>query len=548
MKKNKFRLIWIIVANLILGMVISQAVTASSPDEISSSIRYAEPDGLTMGNCLTWEQACDLQYALGIAGTGDQVWVTKGIYYPGSVATDSFRLKYGVSLYGGFPSGGGDWNQRNWTAYPTILSGDVDKNDLTEEGVVTDPGHIIGRNAYHVVTNDTTTLLDGFIITGGNANAENFFDNRGGGLRNGGTITLAAVIFSGNKANTGGGMANFGTNVTLTNVTFANNSVEGTDSSGGGLANNGSAVLKDVIFSDNQADWGGGMFNSDGIATLIDVTFSGNRGQNGGGLFTYYREITLTRVTFSGNIASLGGGMVSNAPGIATLTDVAFTDNMAYSVGGGIYNGTQPLILNNVSLTNNTATSNGGGLANWGQATLTNVTFSGNQAGEYGGGITNGSYATLMLTNVTIFGNSAPQYGGGLCNVNDVFGEGDLIIVNSILWGNSLDQISGGLSSVDITYSDIQGGWSGEGNINLNPLLSPLANNGGYTLTHALEEGSPAIDKGKLINCPPTDQRDYLRPMDGDGNGIAVCDMGAFEYGAHPFIANTWLYLPIVRR
>lgn len=82
--------------------------------------------------------------------------------------------------------------------------------------------------------------------------------------------------------------------------------------------------------------------------------------------------------------------------------------------------------------------------------------------------------------------------------------------------------------------------------INTNPLLAPLADNGGPTLTHALLTGSPAIDSGPnaAAVCPATDQRGAPRPMDGDGDGQAVCDIGAFEYGA----LFPWLYLPLVLR
>ena len=68
----------------------------------------------------------------------------------------------------------------------------------------------------------------------------------------------------------------------------------------------------------------------------------------------------------------------------------------------------------------------------------------------------------------------------------------------------------------------------------IDPLLGPLQDNGGPTWTHALLDGSPAIDTGTPTDCPAIDQRGYLRPVDGDGDDIAVCDIGAYEYLAGP--------------
>ncbi len=102
--------------------------------------------------------------------------------------------------------------------------------------------------------------------------------------------------------------------------------------------------------------------------------------------------------------------------------------------------------------------------------------------------------------------------------------DSNVTVTISIFWGFDNDQING---PATVSYGVIKGGFAGEGNISDDPLLGPLADNGGFTLTYALGEGSPAIDAGSPDFCPATDQRGLPRPADGDGDGEARCDMGA---------------------
>ena len=220
-----------------------------------------------------------------------------------------------------------------------------------------------------------------------------------------------------------------------------------------------------------------------------------------------------------------------------TLTNVTFSGNTSGSTGGGLLISGSNATLNNITFFNNTASSGGGGLyISYCSPTLNNVTFSANAAGS-GGGIYNG-YGNPTLTNITMVNNTASSSGGG------IYSYSGFTVINSILWGNTPNQVVGGTPS--ITYSDIQGGgFSGEGNINADPLLGPLQDNGGFTQTHALLSGSPAIDAGNPDNCPSHDQRGYLRPIDGNGDGIAHCDMGAYEYGE---FLLPHIFLPLIQR
>jgi hypothetical protein len=195
--------------------------------------------------------------------------------------------------------------------------------------------------------------------------------------------------------------------------------------------------------------------------------------------------------------------------------------------GGGIYNG------GTLVISRSTINNNGGGLGAGvyndvgATLTITNSTFSGNDAhGSYGGAINNQEGKTLTMNNSTISGNNAAKGAG-------VYGAARL--QNSIVANNTggncfyLPTSNGYNLSSDATCA-----FGGPGDMNnTDPMLGPLQNNGGPTQTMALQEGSPAIDAGKLAGCTDghghplkTDQRGFPRPDKEDTGG---CDMGAYE-------------------
>ena len=410
---------FVIVLLLVSCVVLAKPASARSTDQTDSVIRYVKAGG--NGDCSSWAQACELQTAIYIAVPGDQIWVAAGTYKPttSSNRSASFQMKSGVAIYGGFPAEGGDDTSRDWQLNKTYLSGDI---------VV--PGNI-NDNCYHVVTAinvDVTGSLDGFYVVNGNANSETWPDNTGGGIYlSNAAPTLTNVTFSDNTATYyGGGIyIDYNSSATLTNVTFSAN----TATEGGGMFNYGNATLTNVTFSENTAmNYGGGMYNG-GSATLTDITFHTNTARDGGGIYNdYYRSATLTNVTFSANTASLYGGGMYTYDSSATLTDVTFAANAAES-GGGMYNSGD-------------------------NATLINVTFSENTA-EQGGGMYIVYNSSVTLINVTMVNNLAIS-GSGIFSVDS-----NVTLTNAILWGNSPDQIVG--EAYVVTYSDIQGGYPGEG-------------------------------------------------------------------------------------
>ena len=195
---------------LLLGFMVAGVPVAQA------TVRYATPGGV--GTCASWVDACTLQAALSVAASGDEIWVQQGTHKPttGTDRTATFQLKAAVALYGGFAGGETTRAERDWEANVTTLSGDI--------GVANDTAD----NSYQVVTGATGATLDGFTISGGNANGD-FPVNEGGGMfnDNGSSPTLTNVTFCGNSAAPpAAGCTTKRSSPTLTNVTFSGNSAD----------------------------------------------------------------------------------------------------------------------------------------------------------------------------------------------------------------------------------------------------------------------------------------------------------------------------------
>jgi CSLREA domain-containing protein len=228
------------------------------------------------------------------------------------------------------------------------------------------------------------------------------------------------------------------------------------------------------------------------------------------------------------------------APATVTISGVIIENGDAHNgtgqpdVGGGIRNaGT--LTLTSVAITSNMALD-GGGLANVdsGSATLTNVTISGNLASRDGGGIANSSKnGSLSLLNVTVSTNSSGSQGHGIQNLGSGNLENTIVANGDVVNGDPANCSGKGFTSlghnIDDSPSSICLLSPATGDLSVDPKLGPLRDNGGFTLTQALLPGSPAIDAGDDMGCPATDQRGQSRPQDGNGDGTAICDVGAYE-------------------
>ena len=482
---------------LFLGFMYVASATTLYVDQ---NVAGGSNDGSSWANAFT-----DLQFALTEAESNlavDQIWVAAGTYKPidaygigdGSTRYNHYRLINGVAIYGGFAGTETMLSQRNIQSNPTILSGDIGT-----EGVSTD-------NCYHVFYHpsgtdlDVTAVLNGFTITGGNADDAIWPHDSGGGMFN----------YSGSSP-------------TVSNCTFSNNAA---------------------------SNWGGGIINDELCdPTITDCTFSGNTAPYGGGMHNYNSLPEVTNCTFSTNAATTSGGGMYNDLSSLVLTNCEFTGNDS-EYGGGIYSFSSDLSATNCIFKSNTADFGGGIYFEESTSpTVTSCLFSGNATsiGGYGGGIANEYGSDASIINCTFSGNAA-GYGGGVENYDSA-----PVITNTILYGNTSDfngnEIFNDTSTPTISYCDISGsggssswdtglGTDGGGNIDSDPLFVDAdgADNTPGTADDdlQLQSTSPCIDAANGDVAPTTDilgNDRYDHPMDDIGTGAPTyVDMGAYEY------------------
>ncbi len=299
--------------------------------------------------------------------------------------------------------------------------------------------------------------------------------------------------------------------VSLTNMTIRNGLTREPDRPGAGIYNAGELSLNNSVVSNNDSWWTcGGIYNGNTL------------------------RLDRSRVTENSSLEE-GGGICNRGSAVITSSTISGNSAARHWSGGIDNHGSLEVVASTIS--NNVSTGGGGGLTNWSNATVTSSTISGNSTEKgAGGGIANAG--PLAVISSTVANNVALGNGGGIFSYSGI-----ITMRNALLAGNRVDGGQGPDCFGPITaegYNLVQNpascGVQGDPArlLGVDPRIGPLQNNGGASSTHALPAGSPAIDAAPDSGCPASDQRGVDRPLDGNADLRAVCDLGAFEYEAIP--------------
>ena len=404
-----------------------------------------------------------------------------------------------------------------------------------------------GGRGFHFHTGETlASVLRGFTIKNGSPG-----DGYGGAIycMNSSSPTIENNVITGNSATSNGSgiFCYDNSSPIIRNNEITRNSTRG---NGGGIYcyNSSSPVIQGNTISENSADrYGGGVScYSNSSPVIRGNTITGNESSlYGGGIYCEDNSSpTIENNTIKRNRTTRddGGGIYCFTDSSPIIQGNIISENESGNHGGGISSqrGSFPKIQNN-EISNNSADRNGGGIAcqSVSSATIQNNRINGNRAGNYGGGVYCDSTSPVTVKNNEITKNVASEYGGGMYSASSLTainntiggnkangrfgggyycGGGTAVILNTIIWGDNpkgIYVVAEG--SVNITYSDIQGAWPGEGNIQADPMFVDAAG-GDYHLSR----NSPCIRAGKADESVPAND------IEGKPR-VAPPDMGAYE-------------------
>ncbi len=354
--------------------------------------------------------------------------------------------------------------------------------------------------------NPTGSILmkQGVHLYGGFAGTETALSGR--------TWNLHPTILDGSVARGGGQACHVligADNATLDGFTITGgngNVIDLCSAAGGMLIEGCSPLVTNCIFTGNQGNVDAAMSISAAAAPVIsNCVFDNNEAATNSGVMAICGAGTLPDISwcaFTNNTCGrMGGAIVVCDGAVAAIRHSRFIGNSAFNIGGAICN------YNN------------------GTSIVSNCLFEGNETRDtsFGGGAIGNWKSRLLITNCTLVNNTTANQGGAIGNWNNSIST----VKNCIVWGNAPQQLFNDTSTTNITYSDVMGGFSGEGNINADPRFVAADD-------FHLSADSPCIDMGTATGAPPRDLDGQIRPVDipgvgtnGEGDGF---DMGAYEY------------------
>ncbi|MDY6950580.1 MAG: right-handed parallel beta-helix repeat-containing protein [Thermodesulfobacteriota bacterium] len=457
----------------------------------TSATWYVDGDVPASGDGRSWAGAVKtLEEAVALAGYGHEIWVKEGVY----THADYIEPEQTAFLYGGFAGGETVRDERDWETNVTTIDA---------QGLV-----------FSFYFSEWTTdpyLFDGFAIDGFTLTGAETAISIDGNLDNPASFTVSNCTFTGNTGDRQGGAIHNRSDhpLTVTHCTFFQNSAE----DGGALYSRAGysslLTVTDCTFTENSSQHSGGaifMFNA--VATISDCLFTGNSApdnQAGGAIYCWSSSGTIANCAFTENSAGYAGGAIDNREDPSpTITSCTFRGNDG-EYGGAIRN-------HNVS------------------GTIANCSFAENSAAWAGGAIYNAispGGPSPTITHCTVWGNSTTRSQGAIYNSINA----TPVITNCTVWGNTGGQIYDSDASPVVTYCNIEGGYTGEGNIDADPLLADPGSGDFHLLS-----GSPCIDGGTngAAGLPATDFEGDARIIDGDGDSTETADMGVDEYVPQP--------------
>ena len=561
------RLLTLAMALFIVGAAFSKTI-------------YVNDNATGNNDGTSWEDAyTNFSEAIESAQSGDELWVAAGIYYPTSQPNypvgssdpkfNHFTLKNGVKILGGFAGDETSIAQRDLTANKSVLSGDIDKNDDVEgEGYVSDYTKVNGKNSLKLFyfpegsTIDTTAVLDGFVLTAAVAGNDVSPYNSGAAFYcKGASPKIVNCDFYGNYAKYyAGAIFLDNSSMVLENCNFEGNKAEA--HAGAFYYENSEVSLRNCDFINNRARYGGALSasNNESVSEFENCTFENNSAWNNAGVLTTVTSPNVFKnCSFINNEAPWGGALVLYTESSSEIINCIFEGNRTVPSahpdvgehGGAIYAAYKSKVnIYNSAFRGNEAYVNGGAIFSLDTADIKayNTLFTGNVNGETMATSSSGSAiysdsSKVTLVNSTIasnysYHNYSDQYGAAVNNRG-----ADLIIRNCIIWENhGKYQIRSANGVEDVTNSNVQGGFTGSGNMDVIPLfLDPVTTSSTPSTggNYRLWGNSPVNNKGVNTALPEDihdldNDGDTEEPLPYDLNGkervfAGVVDMGCYE-------------------